>query len=435
MTLMRRPVYQIALCCLVTFLIACGGGGGGTIIVPPNKTTITVNLTIGIPNAVAVQVGDGPFTAATIQNNQVTFDLPSSTTKFAFAFPCTFDGFQHEVFMLEATPADGTSFNAGCTGGLFQDPFPDIPGGNATGTIDASAVPGANAISILGGSPPQGNVLNAASGSFNVQLSAGTDDVAMLAFDASDLPLAVRILRNQSVPGALNGGNTIVLGANDLITMQPLNITNVPAGFAPLQPAVLYVLPSGLNFNVRTSSDITHYPAIPAASTQKGDFYNFGFLLHDTATGHSTIAMNQTTSSGGGPITIALPDPWSYSGPVPVSGFPTLAFNYSGFSGLPVVAQEAGFGWSLGPLPQPVFGISVLATPSYQNGANTITIPNLASVPGFSSFAPPASGLQVGWGATIHGATVPVRLMKSLISLPADNSVATVSNEGTYIQP
>lgn len=130
-----------------------------------------------------------------------------------------------------------------------------------------------------------------------------------------------------------------------------------------------------------------------------------------------------TTADAESP-TISLPPPWSYSGPTPAR-LPTFTFDYAGFNGPPVAEYVATLQWSIPSLSGFTFAVlSMAATPNFQIGANTVTVPDLSSVAGF--FAAP-SDTTVTWTAQIVTGTV--------VNLPVNSSGAFVSNRGTYLAP
>ena len=81
--------------------------------------------------------------------------------------------------------------------------------------------------------------VNGVNVTFDVMLPAGNNDIAILALDGSSNILGVKMVRAQNVPGAVNGGNTIVFTPSDVTTTQSATVTNVPAGFG--SPPVLEV--------------------------------------------------------------------------------------------------------------------------------------------------------------------------------------------------
>lgn len=408
---------QIAFVGMLCTLIGCsggsssGGGAGGG-----GGTTITVTFTgIGNPTAVAVKIGTGFFAPATLQGNQLTFTLPNGTTNYAIAWVCPISDSVTFEEIREATVEDGTALTMLCV----RNPTPTpTPSGSATGIVDASAIAGASEFLVYGKAGFAGNV-NAASGPFDFNMPAGTNDVAIIAAPfASGTMLAVKIIRNQTVPGTINGGNTITFGPADLLTMQPLTFTNLPSGFGAGTPGVSYFTENG-GFDLSIHPPFSgQYPAVPIVAAQGGDGYLFKF---GAANSTSQFEFSQTISGGGGAVTIALPDPWTYSGPTP-SASPTFTFNYPPISAFPNVKRSAIIDWGEGQPNTTFFDIHISATPSFLNGSQTITIPDLSGIPGFLI---PPSGTTIEWIAFISGDSGP----------GANSSQVGVSNLGTYTEP
>jgi hypothetical protein len=418
-----------------------GGGGGGT-----RSTTITVDISEFFPPPLppmALKVGTGPFTPITPQSNQqITFTVPSATVPYALAWECTFiippspgnpiQTIENIVFVFESTAQDATSYRADCSGANDSfHPFP--PKGSATGTVDASAIPGAHTIEITGagGGDANGDPLfvldTGGSVPFNATLTVGTDDVAFAVFNSSSNIGGIKILRGQTVPGAINGGNTVIFGPSDVPTTQPLNV-NIPAGFSLNFITEDYFTAGPNSTSLLLDSSLTQYQAVPTASAQNGDSYLFTVQASNAT---SSLGLSQSITNGGGPLTLALPAPWSYAGPTPAA-LPTFDLNYSGVAGLPTVTQTVDIGWQTSANPLVLFEITVLATGSYQNGATTITIPDLSGIPGF--FGPASSGTTVPWAGVIRGGSLPLK--NFLPSLPhTDSSSVFVLNTGSYVVP
>jgi len=376
-------------------------------------------------------MGTGAFTAQTLQNNQLTIVLPSATSQYGVAWHCIVSAVTTSDFVLKATPQDGTAYTVGCPNGFSQTAAPSGLVA-VTGSVDASAIAGVNIVDVTG---KQGeNIVFAPSGSFSVSLASGTNDVAFVPMGPSspnppviNVAKAVKILRNQAIPGTINGGNTVTFSPADMVTNETLTVSNIPAGFInPPAVRVNFQTANGTVFALANEAT-TQYPALPAAALQTGDSYLFST---QTASMPQTLAILQSSTSGG-PVTLALPQPWSYSGPAPAA-FPTFTFNYSGFNGLPVITQSAVIFRTVVDAGEPFFrSIEVLATGSYQNGANTITVPDLTAIPGFIS--PALSGTTVSWSASIAGGSAPE--VQFVPSLPANGSVAIVSTSGSYTVP
>lgn len=271
--------------------------------------------------------------------------------------------------------------------------------------------------------------------SFSVILLPGTQDVALLAEDTNNKILAIKILPSQKVPGPLNGGATILFGPADATTMQFFTTTNLPAGFFGVS-FVAYQTANGTTFSLTSQSanGTASYAIVPAAATQSGDSYLFSGSASNfqPPSSFQLVTIEQRTTSGGGLVTLAYPAPWTFGGPTPAA-FPTFTFNYSGFpAGLSTVGQEANILWSPASSSlQSISSISLLATTNFQNGATTLTIPDLTSISGF--LAPPASGTTVNWFAFINAGTVQEL---SLFATPPPNvSTAVVQTSGSYTEP
>ena len=438
---------------------------------PSQGTTVTVGFdTQGFDTvAAAVQVGAGPFIPVTVQNSVASFIVPQGTTKYSFAYVCQHpsnepgqDSFTIEE-IVQATTEDATSLQAPCQRGVTLGPPPPTGGtspGSLTGTVDATAISGVGEIDIF---EHQGRTqVLSNQGAFAFPLSPGPNDIAIVAVTgAFQEAAAVKIFRGQTVPGSLNGGNTITFGTSDQTTNQPLIFGNLPSGFAPLVAASGYETANGTIFPlVNDGQSLTQYPAVPAGVVQNGDFYIYEGFASGTVGGiRAETGVAQTTSTGGGPATLALPAPWLPSNPITTgpTGPPiTFTFDYPGFSGMPVVAQQVELDWSDVDVSfEQIFSIAVITSPNFQNGSNTITVPDLSSLPPpFFDCCPTSGGTQSGisWTAGIYGATVPATalppgprflvlnndpfgVVPEPVSLPADASVAFVVVFGGFPAP
>jgi hypothetical protein len=394
-----------------------GGTGGGS--------TVTFTFVGGTPTAAAVQIGGGAFTTASIQSGKVTVSA-SATTKYAIAYLCPpAPGFGNTVSsetVIEATPQDGTAFTVSCLGSPTT--------GTVTGSANASLIPGAVDILVRGNQGFGGSV-GSNNGTFSVSLPTGPNDIALVAVDGAAPPnvLAVKFVRAQTSPGAVNGGNQVFFVAGDQVTTQSLTVSGVPANFvSPPAVAVQYFTANGTQFLLDNNS-ATSYPAVPTTAGQAGDFYSYSSNTDDTATHNSAVAVMQNTTTGGGPATITLPIPWTFAGPAAAT-FPTFTFTYTGFSSLAAVSQQAEIEWA--PTATTLNTITVIATSSFQGGATTIIIPNLTSVPGF--IAPAGSGATIHWVGDIFGGTAPKFVFFSTTP-PSNGSISFVQNQGNFTQP
>ena len=423
----QRCIGLFAFSLWVLVFTGCGGGNSSiagptpTPTPQPSASSVSVTFTDGTPTAVAVKIGSGAFTATSVQNGQTSFLLPAGTTSYALAYVCPPEGppaiITTNEIVIEATLADGASYSTSCV----DQP----PTANATGTVDATAIPGASNVVIFGKNG-FANTISAASGSFNATLPSGTNDVAAVAKDASGNVLAVKILRSQTVPGAVNGGNSIVFSAADEITLETATIGNAPAGFIPPELFVQYRTGNGTQINLELSTAGT-YQVIPATAAQAGDSYFVDCSTEDTVTGNSVVGVNQVFSSAT-PLTINLPAVWSNATAPPAAAFPTFALNYTGFTAGSNLAFQGDIAWATS---NTTFNhVLVTATSSFQNGSTTLSVPNLASLPGF--FTPAASGTTIGWNVIIVNAQQSLTLLPSL----EGNGIGPlVESRGTYVVP
>jgi hypothetical protein len=433
-------VGMAALCVVVMMSLAgCGGGsnssssgGGGGGGGGQSPTTVTYTFTGGAPIAVASQIGAGAYAAATLQSSKLTLSIPNGTTDYAVAFACPSTAFianfsSNEEFVVQRSVLDGTSFTELC-------PNPNPPQVDLESVqVDASAIPGASFVGITteGVAAPLPWLGSTLSVSF--PMVTGTADVFVVAYDSTGLyPLAIRVLRAQTIPGALNGGNTVVFTVNDETSKQAITYDNLPPGSSPLEvPQVTYYTSGGQYFELQVSDTAlpdTQYPAMPAGAVQTGDYYTF-FSSAPGGVSAGTVGFELATSQGGAQ-TITYPAPWTYSGPT-AAALPTFNFSYTGFSGSQFVLETAAIEWVLGATPANPIGtsynsIQVSATQNYQNGATTLTIPNLSGVTGFSPSPP--SGAGVDWDAEItEGA--------GFQTTPPSGTVQGVVNSGTFTAP
>ena len=403
----------------------CGGGGtpggGGGPSSGTNSATVTVTFTGATPIAIATQIGDGGFTNVT-PSNQVTFTVPSGTTKYAFAFLCptaVSQPFNAET-VVEATTLDSTSFTENC--------FSSFPAtGTATGNA-SSSIPGTSNLEVVGNGGSSNSFPNPAT--FSLPMNVGTNDVAVLAHDGSLNIVGIKIVRSQTVPGPVGGSGIVLTSPADASTTQSATITNVSPGLNPPSALVRYHTANGTIFELTNTAlgptNPQSYAVVPAASTQPGDFYHY-FVSTNTTSGGQLLGMAMSTTNGGGAVTLPLPVPWTFSGPVPAK-LPVFTFNYSGFNGQAQIEDSVFIEWFVGSTSDQ---ITVTATANFQSGATTVAIPDLSSIPGFLTPAP--SGTTIFWDADIFAGNPQV--MTTLQNPPPNASGSFVQNGGQFIQP
>ncbi len=407
-----------------------GGSGGGS-----SSTTVTFAITGSTPVAVATKVGSGSFTAATLTAGKVTLSLPSGTSNFAVAFVCPAVSFSTVApqdlvtyeNVYEASTQDGTSFSEPCPISVVSP-----TSGTLTGSVDASAIAGTTFLNIdaQNGTASSAGYLGAASGSFSFAAPTGNDRVEVLAYNTvlnGNLEtislVAAKDFSSQTVPGALNGGNTVVLGAADQTTLEPLTYSSVPSGYGA--PTTFVDSEFAGNGGILVADAATSgYPALPAGARESGDYYLFEAVANNPANPGEQVAVTKTSPSAG-PESFAFPAPWTYAGPA-AAAWPSFDLSYAGFSGKTGVDNGVGIQWNTGTTSD--YFVRVTATESFMNGTTTLAIPDLTSLTGF--LAPPVSGTFVEWGATIFQASFP-----PLETFPSNGTVTWVGNAGSYTAP
>ena len=406
-----------------------GGGGGG------NSTTVTFKFNGATPVAAAGKIGSGAFTAETIHSGSLSLSIPNGTTNFALAYACpplvqTAGNLQfllNEEFVIEASTADGSTFNAVCR------ETPTAPQtGTLTASVDASAFPGVSFLNVYAqnGSSLLSSYSGTSAANFSFSAPLGNDRVEVLAFDSVTQGLletfslaAARNFSSQAVPGALNGGNPVVLGPADATTSQAITYSTPPSGYSAPSTLVGYEMGGASSFLIADGAT-TQYPVLPAGAVQSGDFYSFVAATYSSSNPGEGMIVVMTTA-GGGPVSVTFPAQWSYAGPTPAA-LPAFDFTYAGFTGKTGVMQSASLAWSSGTLGQNFFEVN--ATANYQNGSTTVAFPDLSGLAGF--LPAPSTGTNVDWSAEILQNSYGV-----LQSMPSSAMGSVVENGGTYMVP
>ena len=420
----------LLLSSLLMVSTGCGGSGGPTPGPTPTPVPNSIAIAFAAPTPVAVaeKIGNGSWTAASLPaTGPLVVQLPSGTTQYGVAFSCASvrSGTQvNQQFVIQADIKDGNAYT-------LQLCLPDLvlplPTGSLSGSFDATAIAGASEVDISVDNFSTGATSVTPTGSFNITTAqVGVTDAFAVAFNSSHTLLAMKIVRSQTVPGVANGGNPITLAASDAIpASMPILIANAPAGFNP--PSVIH-FPSYVTANGSYAIGIgsnpfvpTGYSVVPAGQVQPGDYYLLDLLA---AVGNRSVTTTQRLKTAA-PVTLTLPNPWTATPPTPAR-FPTFTFNYTGFAGQPAIADVAGLGWTQGAVS---FGMSVIATANSQNGATTLTFPDLTSLPGFFATAP--AGTTISWGAATWGGTTQFYAGPA----PIPQTISNVSDQGTYTQP
>ena len=365
----------------------------------------------------------------------MTLTIPNGSPDYAVAYICPAwpimaGGMQVgqflEQFVLQQNIADGSSFTRSCP------QTPALPQtGTLTGNVDASAIAGSTLLNVqaTNGTSTANVSLAGAVSDFSFAAPVGSNRVEVLAYDSDPSSpvnlLAAKTFDDQVVPGALNGGNSVVLGAADQTVVQAITYQNVPSGFAA--PTVLVNFFTGTSGLLHVASGVsTTYRALPAGAVRNGDSYDFLATVYQNQGGLGLGAqvLAKAGSKTGGPMTFSFPSAWSYGGPVPAA-MPAFDFTYAGFSGSNATVRNAAIGWSSGTVKPGLFSFFVVSTGNYAKGSTRVTFPDLSGITGFLP-APP-SGTVVSWLADTADL--------SPQGAPSGTEWLSVRNQGTYTVP
>jgi hypothetical protein len=392
-----------------------GGGGGGT------STQVTLSFTNGTPAILALKTGSGAFTSQSLSAGKLNFSVPGGTSNFAVAYLCTAASFPIYEDIFELSTADATSFTLPCPA-----PYPAQTKGALTGNIDGSGIPGVNSLNLAVTNGSEGFVTGVTSGAnFNLNVPAGNDRVLILAYSNLGLQgsslVGAKSLTNQLVPGALNGGDQVVLGPADaVVTWQPINYANAPGGYSEPITIGNYIIGGGFSFGNYT----TEFPVLPAGAVVSGDYYEAFAMAKNSAKPTEMMILGKSFTSAG-PLSFSFPPPWSYAGPQPAIR-PTFDFNYSGFSSKTGTYMAAYTDWTISTTG--IYEVYLVASANYLNGANSLSVPDLSGLAGF--IAPPPSGTNVNWVALIAQDSAGIARPMS-----ANSTITTVENGGSYTVP
>lgn len=417
-------------------MVGCGGSGGGSGTGGSgggnNSTTVKFIITGGTPTAVATQIGSGSFSAATLSGGKVTLNLPSGTTSFGVAYICPPYALQttnpqsityqyvFEVSSLDLSSLSGSCPTASSTGTT----------GTLTGSVDASAISGASHVDIdaQSGSAPQSMYGTGLNANFSFSAPPGSDRVEVLAFNSVMIGIgqtislvAAKNFSGQAVPGALNGGDTVTLGAADETTPEAITYNSVPAGYSAPTTQASYFEVGGDGFMIAIAAT-TVYPALPASATESGDYYYLLASAYSTSSFGSVFAV--TTQASAGPVSFTFPPTWSYAGPAAAT-WPSFDLSYKGFSGKTGGCNQMNLQWLNS---STLSDIYFVATANYLNGSTTVAVPDLAGIPGFLNS--PATGTEVQWSAAIYQNNY-----ECLLPVPLNGTVVAVSDSGSYTAP
>lgn len=416
---MKRIVF---LMCTLAALAGCGGSNSSSSGNDGSPTTVTYTFTSSAyqaaPVAVATQIGTGAYALATLASGKLTITIPHGETNYSVAWICAPTGGNYSEtneYIYQASIADGTSFSRYCF-----EPSSAPQTGLATVQVNAAAITGGEWVEV------GDELLPWSTGTldFNATTAVGTQDVPVGVYTGTESYnnyLAIRILRAQTIPGALNGGAPVVFGTGDEVAPQTITYNDVPNGFSAFSPLVFYQTAGGASILLNLSGPSGQYLAMPPGAVQTGDYYEISTGAQSAAGGES-VGVEKLTSTGG-PQSFTFSAPWSYAGPA-AAALPTFDFVYSGFSGLSDVSDYISIDWAQSATS--TYFIQMTATANYLNGSTSVTIPDLSSLTGF--LAPAASGTAINWSAQINQGD-------PYLTNPPSGAIQGVGNSGTYTEP
>jgi hypothetical protein len=208
--------------------------------------------------------------------------------------------------VIEASSLDGTSLTESCA--VSPQSFQT---GMLTGSVDASAIPAASFLSVNAQSGTSGASYSSGTPvtNFTLNAPAGSDRVEVLAFNSASQGavetfslVAAKNFSSQAAPGALNGGNTVVLGSADETMAAPITYNSVPSGFPSPSTIVIYQTAGGGAFLIANAAT-NQYPALSPGAIHNGDSYAFEATARDNFQAVSSFI----SAGAGGPVSFTFP--------------------------------------------------------------------------------------------------------------------------------
>lgn len=462
-----------AVAIFTVMMAGCGGGGatmGGNNGGGDNSpTTVTLSL-LGVINGIATRIGSNTFVSVpvdtTSSSQTITLTLPDGETKYSLAVNCIYSSSnpieQNEAIFNYST-LDTTAPIVYCTSGFPSSADADarrtplrafasrrfeananplatgVTLGELTGTLDTSAYPSTSGLDygVYGSGAMTFGYEPGANDSLEIDAPSGSDRVFLALLSSSIGPvIAAKNFDNQTVPGALNGGNTVVFGSSDAAVSEPISYSNVPPGYGTPTTSVGYAIDNlGLILDYEAT---TQYSALPAGVQESGDYYelsattgtgsvSYGFVSSYPA---GYVAQTQFTSASG-PASFSFVAPWTVPA-VTASATPTFTFNYTGFTSGQLLEDASSLAWQYYTSPSFVYNLGQIyeySTANYMAGQTSLTIPDLSSLTGM--LALPPSGTPVLWQAEMSNAVNYTAGEET----PVGTIYNSVGGYGTYTEP
>jgi hypothetical protein len=411
---MLRTIASLSLTLAVFALAACGGGSSGstTPSTPsgPSGTSVTLSVAGAAPSAVAVEIGGGAWATTTLSGGSTTFKLPVGTTTYGAAIVCA----QFIEYIVLLTTSDTTTPSIQCNGTGATT--------SASVSYDVSSITGAAKAVVYIGNTENSSTTLTGTQAFS-SAPSGLQDVAVLAYGSAGTDAsAVKIDRGVNVGGTI-GPVTAVQGVDNTGTAA-LTINSLPGGYTA-QVNADYTTAGGATLLIKNAGPTTSFPTVAAADTAAGDTY---FIQAFASLASNQVGIFETTATGGS-TSLTLPTPLVYAGPAaaqyPTYTVPSYSFALSGTKMYQLEAVTP-FG------PEIIAGTSsaYLATVN-----NTLQVPNLSALAGFSTIAAPAAGNPEDWElqeAVVSSATTDYLFQAPF---PVNSSAAYVEQAGQFTVP
>jgi hypothetical protein len=261
---------------------------------------------------VATQIGAGAYTQAALTSNKLILSIPDGETNYSVAFLCpspTVGPFVNKEYVNQASTLDGKAFSETC---------PQLPlqGGNATAEVDASAIPGAEGISI-------GDQGCSACNTFS--LSEGLADGAFVPLALGGITAATQYMAMP--PGTYQSGDyyDFIVLANDTTSGGTVSVESYTSSAGPqsftFPPPWSYAGPTAAalpTFNFAYSG----FSGMSNVSYQATLDWGLGTTTFGIPEDFDGISMSATANYQNGSTAMTIPDLSSLTGflPTPPSG-------------------------------------------------------------------------------------------------------------------
>ncbi|GAA6763554.1 MULTISPECIES: peptidase S8 and S53 subtilisin kexin sedolisin [Thermus] len=382
---------------LAGMLAGCGGGT----VPPPSSITLTVVDTQNVGYAAAYQLGSGSWTALT-PNPGGTYTISvRGNTLYGVAVRCNplVPGMAVEVHVIQAAASELANPKVTCSG---TNPSTV----SYTLTVNAPGVPGlavGDTVMASGRAFSAGGTVTSLTSPVAVPLTApaGTQDL-LVTVSAPGNPTnykAAKVVRGVNI--SAGGSSSVTLTASDAPPLQTLMVT-LPVGFSPTfgMAQVVYLSADNQGLGTvgsATGSAATNLSFRPVSGFGPGDRYA-AFAVAG-AGGHVLEAYK---GSGGGAISLALPNPWpTGSLGLSAAAHPTVSgLSYSG-ANLRAYRLE---------LEDPTLVYHATLGKGWLGTATGYSFPDLSSTLGHTPFAS---------GSTVHASVSALLSASPLLQLDA----------------